>query len=54
MNEVPGKEFEQYRRAAGRIMGEIFVEILQPLYDEHPDLIPDQLRATSPNKRTPE
>ncbi len=33
-------EFESYRRAAGRVMGEILFEILNPLYAEHPSLKP--------------
>lgn len=44
MNKDGGENFEWYRRASGKIMGEVFVEVLQPLYDEHPDLVPDQLR----------
>jgi hypothetical protein len=44
MNDSPDEDFVRYRRTAGKIMGEIFLEILQPLYGEHPHLIPDQLR----------
>ena len=32
------EEFESYRRAVGRIMGEILLEVLNPLYRKHPAL----------------
>jgi len=44
MNELSSEEFNLYRRTAGKIMGDIFFEILQPLYNEQPDLTPPQLR----------
>ena len=37
-------EFYRYRQLVGRLMGEIFLEILQPIYTEHPDLVPNELR----------
>lgn len=36
-------ELLAYRRAVGRIMGEILMEVLNPLYDRHPTLRPEGL-----------
>jgi hypothetical protein len=38
------QEAVRYKRAVGRIMGEMLVEIMNPIYAEHPDLKPPQLR----------
>ncbi|MFY9531882.1 MAG: hypothetical protein WBC04_01140 [Candidatus Acidiferrales bacterium] len=38
----PPEEFEAYRRAVGRILGEM-LEVLNPLYAEHPSLKPPQM-----------
>jgi hypothetical protein len=40
-----GEESMQFRRAAGKIMGHIFVDILDPIYREHPELEPDDLKS---------
>jgi len=37
------KEFQSYRKAAGRVMGEILLEILNPIFKEHPELKPKEL-----------
>jgi hypothetical protein len=37
------EEFAVYRRAVGRIMGEILLEVLNPLYARHPQLKPEGL-----------
>ena len=38
------KEVGEYRRAVGEIMGNMLLEIMNPLYRQHPDLKPTQLR----------
>jgi hypothetical protein len=38
----PAEEFHTYRRAVGRILGEI-LDVLNPLYEEHPSLKPPQM-----------
>jgi hypothetical protein len=38
-------EFKEYRRAVGRIMGEIYVEIEEKIWKEHPSLRPLQLNG---------
>jgi hypothetical protein len=37
-------EFKSYRLTAGKLMGDIFLEILAPIYARHPDLTPPELR----------
>lgn len=47
MNNSSQEEFQRYRRIAGKLMGEILLEILQPIYSEYPDLTPRDLRPDS-------
>jgi hypothetical protein len=37
------EEFAAYRRAVGRIMGQMLLEVLNPLYAEHPSLKPAEM-----------
>ena len=41
MDTCDEDEFVLYRRTAGRIMGDVFLDILDPIYKEYPDLDPD-------------
>jgi hypothetical protein len=43
MGQCPPEEFAAYRRAVGRIMGEMLLEVLNPLYAEHPSLKPAEM-----------
>jgi hypothetical protein len=45
MDHSSPDEFQLYRRQIGKVMGEIFLEIQQPLYNEYPDLTPPGLRS---------
>ena len=38
------QEFLDYREAVGKIMGEMCVEIMWPIFKEHPDLEPDEMK----------
>jgi hypothetical protein len=40
----PEEEFKRLRSTIGRAMGAIYFEILEPTWQEHPTLIPDDLR----------
>jgi len=40
------REFETFRTSAGRVMGSIFLDLLAPIFREHPDLEPDELRRS--------
>ncbi|MHC1727307.1 MAG: hypothetical protein AB9866_15095 [Syntrophobacteraceae bacterium] len=37
------EEFHMYRMAAGRVMGEMLLNIMNPIYTEHPELKPSEL-----------
>lgn len=37
-------EFHRYRRVVGGLMGEMLIEIMNPLYATHPHLKPDGLK----------
>lgn len=37
------EEFEAYRAAIAKIMGTMLVDIMNPIYKEHPDLKPPEL-----------
>jgi hypothetical protein len=41
----PDAEFKTYRLAAGKVLGEILLEVLNPLHELHPRLRPPDLRA---------
>ena len=36
-------EFESYRAAVGQIMGTMLLDVMNPIYREHPDLKPHEL-----------
>lgn len=36
-------EFNNYRLSVGKMMGEMLLEIMNPIFEEYPDLKPDQL-----------
>lgn len=38
------QEFLDYRTAVAKIMGEMCVEIMWPIFKEHPELEPEQLK----------
>jgi DNA-binding transcriptional LysR family regulator len=38
------QEFETFRTVVGKIMGAIVIDVLQPLYAEHPDITPPELK----------
>jgi len=40
----PLPEFERYRHEVGQIMGRMLLDIMNPLYDEHPEIKPTGLK----------
>ena len=38
-------EFSDYAQKSGKIMGEIYVEVLRPLWEEYPELLPKQMEG---------
>jgi hypothetical protein len=41
---VIGDELIEFKHAAGRVLGEMWFGLLEPLYNEHPALIPPELK----------
>lgn len=37
-------EFSSYKLAAGKVLGEILLEVMNPIYEMHPDITPDELK----------
>lgn len=42
--EEPSGEYAAYRKAIGKVLGTVFVEVLDPIYREHPELTPPGIR----------
>ena len=42
--ECSADEFDAFKKVAGRIMGEMLLEVLAPIFKQHPDLKPNRLR----------
>ena len=42
--ECEEEELSFYRSGIGKVMGYMLTEILNPLFKEHPDLVPEQKR----------
>ena len=40
----PEDEFDRLRGAIGRVLGALYFEVLEPTWQEHPTLIPDDVR----------
>lgn len=38
------EEFETYRKAVGKILGYMLLEVMNPLYEKHPTLKPKKLK----------
>ena len=36
-------EFSEYAQKTGKIMGEIYLQVLRPLWEEFPELLPEQM-----------
>jgi len=37
------EEFEAYRKAVGTVMGYMLLDVMNPLYEKHPDIKPNDL-----------
>lgn len=46
--EVNSEEFERWREAVGRSMGTIYEELLEPICQEHPEVVPKALGGSAP------
>lgn len=43
--ETDTKEFIKYRTVIGKLMGDMLLEILNPICEQHPDLTPQALKS---------
>ena len=43
MDTCSEQEFKQYRDAVGQLLGIMLMDVMNPIYIEHPDLKPAQL-----------
>jgi hypothetical protein len=39
-----GEEFDRIRRHVGHLMGSMLLDVMNPIFDVHPDLKPHELR----------
>ena len=39
------EEFEVYQRAIGNLMADMLLDVMNPLYEQHPDLRPAELEG---------
>jgi spore germination protein YaaH len=42
-SQLPEDEFVKYRRAIGRVMDAMLLDIMNPIYEKHPQIKPAQL-----------
>jgi hypothetical protein len=45
-SQLDPAEFKRYRSGFGKVLGELLMEVVNPLYAEHPDLKPEQMGGT--------
>ena len=43
-NECTTQEFDAYRKACAKILGDILLEVLNPIYAAHPEIKPNELK----------
>lgn len=44
MTGPSGHQFNEYRRAAGHVLGYLYTDILRPIFAQHPDLEPESMK----------
>jgi hypothetical protein len=42
--ECDEEDFKKYRLAVGKILGEMLLEVMNPIYKDHPDIKPPELK----------
>jgi hypothetical protein len=42
-SQLDATEFQKYRRGFGEVMGALLIEVVNPIYSEHPNLKPTQM-----------
>lgn len=47
MDTSPEEEFKAYRKVVASIMGNIYLEVIQPIHRGYPDLEPEEMKKSS-------
>jgi hypothetical protein len=47
LETCPEEEFKAYRQTIGRIMGSIYLDVMQPIHRQYPELEPEEMRRPS-------
>ena len=45
METCPDEEFKAYRKTIAQVMGDIYLEVMQPIHRRYPDLEPKELKG---------
>lgn len=45
MDDLDAVEFAAYRDSVGNLMGQIYCDVLSPIFKQYPQLTPDKLRG---------
>jgi hypothetical protein len=45
MTGPSGPQLNEYRRAAGRVLGYLYTELLRPIFAQYPDLEPEPMKS---------
>lgn len=53
LDSCPEGEFLKYREEVAKIMGEMFFNLMAPIYKSHPDLVPEQLKMARQSTENP-
>ena len=48
--ECSADELHEYRRAAGHAMGYLFTDIIRPIFQQYPDLMPEEMKDPGENR----
>lgn len=46
MDKDSEDNFKSYRLATGKIIGDLYVDLLRPLWDRFPELLPEQMEGS--------
>jgi hypothetical protein len=46
LQDAPTEKVVELKRMIGALMGGVLLDILHPLYDEHPELAPEAIKTT--------
>ena len=47
LEEEDTETAHRFRRIGGQVMGEIFLDLIHPIHEQFPDLMPEEIRSPS-------